>query len=131
ATGSLRIKKFVDSFGANGSMHTICTQDFSPAMKQIAEKLASKIGTPCITAPLFDIDPNMAGLQADCQVLDRIPAPGGYMDVPLPQCGKGPQPCWSLAMDNTCAGGYKVAVDRGGKMAAQGTQQAIKCRTKP
>lgn len=28
-----------------------------------------------------------------------------------------------------CAGGYKVTVDRGGKMAAQGLEQAIKCQT--
>lgn len=130
ATGSIRVKKFIDSFGPNGSIHTICTQDFTPALKVIAEKLASKLGTPCINAPLVDQDANPAnGVQADCQVIDRLPIQGGYQDTPLPQCSNGPAPCWKLDADMSCAGGYKVTVDRGGKMAAQGLEQAIKCQT--
>jgi hypothetical protein len=129
ATASIRIRKFVESFGANGSLHSICADDFSPAMKQIGEKLAAVVGTPCISAPLVDTKPD-PGVQADCQVIDKVPSGSGFMETPLPNCDTGKTPCWKLAPDPTCTeSGFKMAVDRGGAMAAPGTQQAIKCRT--
>jgi hypothetical protein len=131
ATPAIRIKKFVEAFGSNGSLHSICANDFSPAMKQIGEKLAAKVGNPCIGAPLVDTRPD-PGVQADCSVIDRVPAAGGgYQDQALPPCGAGNStPCWKLAADPTCAqSGYKIDVDRGGMFAPPGTQQAIKCLT--
>jgi hypothetical protein len=130
ATAALRIKKFVDSFGANGSFFSICQDDFRPALQKIGEKLASKLGNPCISAALVDTKPD-PGLQPDCQVIDQEPADqGGYTYTPLPACGGGKTPCWKLAPDATCSdSGYKIAVDRGGVLPKPGTQQAIKCLT--
>jgi hypothetical protein len=130
ATAALRMKKFVDAFGQNGTFFSICQDDFRPAMQQIGVKLAAKLGNPCISAPLIDIKPD-PGVQADCQVIDQEPGDNGATVArPLPPCGKGATPCWKLAADPMCTeSGYKIDVDRGGILAKPGTQQAIKCLT--
>jgi len=135
AAVGLRMKAFVESFGASGSFFSICQDDFSPAMKQIGEKLAAKLGNPCISAPVVDTKPD-PGVQPDCQVIDKVPAmvAGGFKDEALPPCSSGRKSssgaCWSLAADNGCGeSGFKIDVDRGGQLATPGTQQAIKCLT--
>ena len=129
ATAALRMKKFVDAFGSNGSFFPICQDDFRPAMKQIGEKLAAKLGNPCISAPLVDTKPE-TGIQADCQVIDQVPSGSSFTYTALPRCDLGNPPCWRLAADATCGeSGYKIDVDRAGVLAKPGTQQAIKCLT--
>jgi len=135
AAVGLRLKQFVESFGGSGSFFSICQGDFSPAMQQIGEKLAAKLGNPCISAPVVDTKPQQQGVQPDCQVIDKIPSSkGGYTDEPLPPCASGNKSpsgaCWNLTNDATCGdSGFKIDVDRGNKMAVPGTQQAIKCLT--
>jgi hypothetical protein len=134
AMPGLRLKQFVESFGASGSFFSICQEDFTPALRQIGEKLAAKLGNPCISAPVVDTNGSMAGVQPDCQVIDRIPAAGGFKDEALPPCSNNVRSpsgaCWRLAGDPGCGeSGFKIDVDRGGKMALPGTQQAIKCLT--
>lgn len=131
ATASIRIKKFVDSFGPNGSVHSICADEFKDAMKNIADKLASKLTTPCIEEPLIDTQPSMPGVQPDCAVSDKVPAAGGgYTETPLPKCSSGAMPCWDLVADPMCTtSGFKMSVKRPGNgMAAPGTVQSIKCQ---
>jgi hypothetical protein len=129
ATASLRIKEFVEAFGANGSLHSICANDFSPAMRQIGETLAAKLGTPCISAPVVDTRPE-PGVQADCQVVDRIPNDRGVDVVNLASCRDAKPPCWQLMADPTCTeSGFKIAIDRGGQLPVPGTQEAVKCLT--
>jgi hypothetical protein len=41
ATAALRIKQFVDAFGAHGSLHSICDADFAPAMQALGDQLAA------------------------------------------------------------------------------------------
>jgi hypothetical protein len=43
ATVGLRLKQFVESFGAAGTFTSICTDDFSPALKKIGEALAGRL----------------------------------------------------------------------------------------
>jgi hypothetical protein len=43
AAVGLRLKAFVESFGASGSFFSICNGDFSPALKAIGEKLAVRL----------------------------------------------------------------------------------------
>jgi hypothetical protein len=134
ATASLRIQQFVNAFGANGSLHSICDNDFGPAMDIIGMKLAAKFGNPCVDAPLLDTDTDTAGLQPECVVTDVVPATGGAPAVSnvLPQCkAGGARPCWQVAEDKAACPtfGFKVNVDRGTTLPLPGTQQSIKCRT--
>jgi hypothetical protein len=41
AASGLRLKQFVESFGAQGSFFSICNDDFSPALQRIGERLAA------------------------------------------------------------------------------------------
>ncbi len=43
ATPAIRIKQFVDGFGSNGVLQSICNDDFGPAMGAIGTKLASLV----------------------------------------------------------------------------------------
>ncbi|HXU80173.1 MAG TPA: hypothetical protein VN914_02175, partial [Polyangia bacterium] len=134
AMAGLRLKQFVESFGAAGSFFSICQDDFSPSLKRIGQQVAGRLGTPCVSAPIVDSKPADPGVQPDCQVIDRVPRAGGYADEPLPPCGSGNRSatgaCWQLAADASCeASGFKVEVDRGGHLAAPGTLQVIRCVT--
>lgn len=136
AAPSLRISEFVKSFGANGTLDSICNDDFSPALKRIGELIAARLDPGCISEKLIDTDLKTAGLQAECSVVDRVPnnATGGYDDKVLPECGKGAAPCWKLQAPgeggNTCSSGqFRVTVDREGKEAPKGTIQSVKCRS--
>jgi hypothetical protein len=126
----LRMKQFVDSFGDSGTFFSICEDDFAPALKKIGEKLAARLGTTCVNARLIDLDRNMPDVQADCQVVDKLPT---GKDEVLPPCSKGRSAsgaCWKLTGDGGCTeSGYKVDVDRGGMNALPNTRQTIKCRT--
>jgi hypothetical protein len=42
AFAGLRLKTFVESFGANGSFFSICQNDFAPALKRVGEVLAGR-----------------------------------------------------------------------------------------
>ena len=44
ATAALRLKRFVEGFGANGTFRSICDDDFRPAMKHIGEALRRRLG---------------------------------------------------------------------------------------
>lgn len=131
ATPALRIKSFLDGFGTDGHWYTICSDDFSPAMRDIGMKLAAKLDNACITSPLIDTDLNTAGVQPDCEVIDQTPNANGsgYTDNPLPGCaGGGAPPCWSLEADAGCGSGYRVKVTRTDPPAV-GVLENIRCLT--
>jgi hypothetical protein len=44
ATAALRMKAFVEAFGAHGSFSSICADDFRPAMQQIGQALGGMLG---------------------------------------------------------------------------------------
>ena len=96
AYGGLRLKRFIDAFGANGQTFSICNQDFTDAMTQIGAATAIVLKPACVRYPLMDTDPNTPGTQPECQVVDRISCdtPGnppnclatGYEDYSRPEC---------------------------------------------
>jgi hypothetical protein len=128
ATPALRIKQFVEAFGANGSIHSICADDFRPAMETIGNKLAAILGDTCIDAPLADTKPEV-GVQPDCSVVDRVPVGAGFADQVVRPCSAGGTPCWKVTPANCKASGFKIEVDRGGSFPPQGTQQVVRCLT--
>jgi hypothetical protein len=126
AYGGLRLKKFIDGFGANGKTLSICNNDFTQAMTQIGTALARKSAVGCADYPLPDIDPSIEGVQPDCLANLHTPcdSPGhgsclaiGYEESPVSQCKNpsglppnpdvfqpdavpdGDRPCWYLGYD--------------------------------
>jgi hypothetical protein len=129
ATPGIRFKAFMDSFGDNGHIYTICQDDFTQAVRDIGHNLAKRLTNTCIEARLVDTDVNAPGLQAECQVTDRTPQGTDYADTPLPACDTGMSPCWQLAPDAMCGSGYhvdRIPLDR---PAPAGTLLGVKCLT--
>jgi hypothetical protein len=99
AYGGLRLKQFVDAFGANGHVFSICNSDFTSAMQQIGNAIVQVLKPGCVRYPLIDTDPNTPDItEPECQAIDRIPCatPGGngclqtgFRDTPLTECKDG------------------------------------------
>jgi hypothetical protein len=99
AYGGLRLKRFIDGFGANGRTYSICENDLAPVMTEIGNRIGyavtQKLWPACIPAPLVDENRSLPGLQPDCVVKDRQPCEptdggacpsNGYLETALPQC---------------------------------------------
>jgi hypothetical protein len=132
AAPGIRLRKFTQSF-PNNTIHAICQSNLASALSDIGKKLAGILTNTCVTQPLVDTDLSANGIQADCQVVDRVPrddSPTGYRDSPLPRCGGGAaMPCWDLEADGTCGSGYKTIVRRGNTEPPPNTLQSIRCLT--
>ena len=108
ADPSTRLKEFLDQFPNRSTFSTICQQDLSGALIQIAQLLRTVIGSPCIEGKLADVDPNTEGPQYDCSVSDvQNYGQANQTENVLPQCnGSAPdytdssnKPCWSIQTD--------------------------------
>jgi hypothetical protein len=128
AYGGFRLKKFIDGFGNNGQVYSICNPAAFPnAMQQIGSALVRKIRPGCIPLPLADTKPNLPETQPECQVMDKTTCttpgtapclPSGYVETRLPECidsttgnplstsnpatlkvSDDARPCWYLAYD--------------------------------
>jgi len=129
ATAGIRMKAFVDAFGENGSIYSICQDNFNDAVTAIGDTLAKKLANTCIGSQLIDTDLTKDGLQPECQVVDRVPKGSDYQDTPLPACSTGKSPCWDLVADPDCGSGYHVVRKPVDMPPPVGTLQGIKCLT--
>jgi hypothetical protein len=154
ATGGLRLAAFVDEFGDNGLKFSICERDFSASMKTIGDALAKKMQNLCLDYKLVDTDGAEDGIQADCRVVWKIPAPDPkdpsrtiYQESPnpLPQCPAGATSggvsttCWQLSNNvascpkrGQMVNVLRSAADIGTQPSlVAGTKIAMQCRTCP
>jgi hypothetical protein len=131
AAPAVRLKAFIDAFGPNGSWHDICETDLSPSMAALGRELGARLSSSCLPAPPMDLDLDQDGVQADCQVVDRLPTPDGRaMKTPLAACAAGPAPCWEIMGDATCGAGFRMFVRRAPDAPAPvGTIQQVSCLT--
>ncbi len=135
AYAGLRLKQFVDGFkkGKDRNVFSICKEDFSDAMTQIANAIVKALQPGCVLYPLIDTNPSTAVVEPECQVLDKLScAPAGqgdclatgYQEKPLKECmlngspldPANPQiksvtddnrPCWYFWYDNDPVKGCK------------------------
>ncbi len=127
AYGGLRLKKFIDGFGRNGQVYSICSPaSFANALHQIGNTLAQRTKPGCFKTPLADVNPVLPETQPECSVQEMIPCNAGdcrydgYQHTPLSQCidpttgsplspsqpatvniPDDLRPCWHLAYDTT------------------------------
>jgi hypothetical protein len=107
ADPSVRLLEFLNQFPNRNTYSTICQQDLSGALTQIAALLRTVIGSPCIEGNLADVDPNTPGEQYDCSVSDvRNFGKANQTESVLPQCNNTGtpasstnKPCWSIITD--------------------------------
>jgi hypothetical protein len=69
-----RIVEVAKGFGSNGVIHSICTDDFTPAVNAIIDVIAKQLGTVCLPRPLVRNSKGLVG----CNVVWELPkTPGG------------------------------------------------------
>jgi hypothetical protein len=139
ADPSVRLKEFLDQFPNRSTFSTICQQDLSGALIQIAQLLKTVIGSPCIDGKLADVDPQTAGPQYDCSVSDvRNYGKANQSEHIIPQCNnqQNPEastnlPCWAIVVDPQCGGpgNLKLHIERGGQTPAPDTHVISYCVT--
>jgi hypothetical protein len=107
ADPAVRMKSFLDLFPDRNTFSTVCQEDLSGALTQVALLIRRVIGSPCFDAQLADVDPTTPGPQYDCTVSDVIHrgTPNQTEQV-LPECNnrESPmsstnKPCWSILPD--------------------------------
>jgi hypothetical protein len=87
AYGGLRLKKFIDAFGDNGKVFSICNPEFTNALTQTGNVLASAMTSDggCVPSALADTGPNTPGIQPECLVRDAFlcstPGAGGCLET--------------------------------------------------
>jgi hypothetical protein len=131
AAPAVRIRDFIEGFGTNGTLESICDGDFSPAMARIGDKIAGRIRHQCLSQPPVDRDPVQPGLQAACEVFEQTTTDTGVVRVSIASCDDtAAPPCWRIEPDDTCPGTFsQVVVDRGAVPAAPHTRISVLCET--
>jgi hypothetical protein len=101
----IRLQFFMDQFPNRSTFSSICQQDLSGGLQQIADLLKTVIGNPCVEGKLADVDPVTDGAQYDCSVsaVTNINTPQQAETI-LPKCTPEDatatnQPCWHLETD--------------------------------
>src|SRR4029079_1864532 len=94
ADPSPRIADFVASFGGNGLQLPICSGEFAPALRSVADKIGQHLQKPCITQHVAKRPGTTAD---DCTVVTHTRNDqGNFLDSVVPACADtgGAGPCW-------------------------------------
>jgi hypothetical protein len=105
ADPAVRINELVRQFGANGTTLSICADDFSPALSNIASEIVEYVNAPCIQGRIAK---RPGTTREDCTVTDNTT--GGS----VPACADtgGAAGCWRLVAGAVaCGGGVSVSVE--------------------
>jgi hypothetical protein len=127
AAAGLRLKSFVEAFGNNGSMSSICAGEFASVLDKIGHDLIDFIDPPCLTGPLLDTGA-ADGVQPDCLISETSPgAPEHY----LPHCDPGTtSACWTTQPAAACTqSGLTLVIRRNGAPEPADAAISMKCRT--
>lgn len=95
-----------------------CSDQLATALAPFAERIADAFPTTCIAAR--DVDPERAGLQADCSVDETIVQIDGTIQrTTLPSCDLSAPPCWRLDASGFCQRGKAMVSARGADWCAE------------
>jgi hypothetical protein len=137
AVPAIRLKAFLDAFPNRNTMTTICQDDLSGALQQIAELVREVIGNPCLEGNL-KLDDNGVPL---CTVTDitnkNTPE---QVETVIRHCTSvataiEEAPCWYVESDPMeCAGTnnptqLKLTVERNGAQVPVGTVVEVRCES--
>lgn len=104
---------------ARGRSETICTADYTDAMRGFAREIRGMLGDGCLTREI--------ALPADCEAFDQTLA----RETKLPPCSaRRTTDCYQLVEDPACTTSHqlRVEVTRSSAPAAD-TMVAVRCRT--
>ena len=104
AAPAFRLQAFTDGL-ISGATSSICTEDVSEPVADLADLIKIPLGLPCLPGELFDRDPAMPGVQPVCVVSDvRFPNTPQQTEILVPPCGEDnqPVPCWRSEPNDHC-----------------------------
>jgi hypothetical protein len=146
---SIRISALLNSFKAQagdvpGSLTSICTDDFGPALREVGQKIIGALGRQCAKSPLLTRTGALAcaagddlggGVscpapgclaQADCDVQEVTPTTGGgKTTISVPKCAAA---LFSDESNRNCGGScpcWRFVTKKGCDPAADGTPYAL------
>ncbi|MBA3459605.1 MAG: hypothetical protein H0T46_06575 [Deltaproteobacteria bacterium] len=137
----IRMLDFLAQFPNRTTHTTICNEDLSAGMTQIAALLKGAFQDPCFERQLLDADPQTDGPQYACTVTEtryRPNMPNEELGV-IPACDatKSRIPCWHVVEDNVHCSytktnpHLKLVVERGGQVPAPDIHVRAECVTAP
>jgi hypothetical protein len=136
AAPGVRLKTFFDQFPNRNTVSTICNEDLTDALVQIADLLAEVIGNPCLVGDIR----TESGVPV-CTVVDRTrPNTDNEVQTPIAPCvnndpGQGPVPCWHTVPNNVeCVNEAlqaELLVERGGQSVPTNTSVEVRCELCP
>jgi hypothetical protein len=110
AVPPVREREWAESFG-DRNLYSVCSNDYTPALQAIADRIVDQIRPACYTQCVQDTDAAKDGLQPACYVEQRVP---GKSETTVPECklvgGVYEQPtaddnvCWYTLTDQTQSG---------------------------
>ncbi|MBC8073359.1 MAG: VWA domain-containing protein [Deltaproteobacteria bacterium] len=107
----IREREFAEAFEAGAdnarNLYSICEEDFSPALNDIANAIRDQIRPACMPTCVADNDLVAAGVQPSCVLVQETP---GEQDVDIQRCDGTDLP----AGQDVC---YVTLVDKGGTSA--------------
>jgi hypothetical protein len=103
----VRLSALAQAFGSNGTLDSICSPSFTPALKRIAESIGRKVSnTPCLDDTLRSA-PNAVN-QPQCTVVGHAyNAMGTVVNTPIPACAgtAADVVCWTAEPNVRCTSG--------------------------
>jgi hypothetical protein len=121
----VRITQWAASFGANGSVASICAGSFDLAMQGIGNRVSSLFRPTCAAGPFA------ANGQPACRVIDQTASGGSALtQTALPNCADNGNvaPCWTAINDTTsCGAGKRVTINREASHPAGYLDSAFTC----
>jgi hypothetical protein len=100
----IRLGAFVDAFGTQGRIYSVCQSDYSAALTDFGQLMVDT-QQPCIsgTVDATDTDPANPGVQPACTVsLDSQIVPLCQMADPTTPSTSSPTPCAYFVVDASC-----------------------------
>lgn len=141
ARPSVRLAQFIGAFQDAGVVTSICADDFTPALRAIADVITRKVASPCVKGEVLQLPPDDpvatpvegAGFGVWCTVTD---VGAGRADDSLPACADGAgKPCWRAVLDPvkcpaaTSPAQLEIQIDREPTQSVVGLESQVRCLT--
>jgi hypothetical protein len=91
AVPPVRLASFADDFVVDEqqNMFSVCNDDYSSALQQIAETIGKQVRPPCMTQCVADMDPTTEALDPSCTLSQEVPVGDGRIEATnVPPCGE-------------------------------------------
>lgn len=137
----IRMFEFLDQFPTHNANASICREDLTGGLTQIATALGAELGATCFAEQLADVDPETDGFQYSCTVTDtrRVPGQPDEELAVIPTCDatKSRIPCYQIVEDaQQCSftktnPHLKLVIERGGMVPTTDRRVRVQCVTVP